>query len=185
MAVHFIHKGGWDMGIHLYTSSSEEIMIHIVHDPKDGYLLSYHKQIIKEQLNLKEFIERLVRIENFQKGFSEIQSKVERDMCVIVEALTSRSSERVKAVADWLDHRYANLIRNKKLVLMQHIYSVNVNQVEHRETISNNERSVTQQNYASNKEIHDAGFRLRHPIIPNEAFKKEITDDEVYYLTTP
>jgi hypothetical protein len=183
MAVYFISR--YSDG-YLAHCASDEIQIGIVHNPKDGYLLSYDKEIIKEQLQLKEFIERIVRIEDFQLGFSYIENKVQKDMYIVHEVLQSRDHQKIRGVGEWLDERYARIIREGKLKLMQHDYSVNIGQAgihTERETLGNKERSVTQQLECSKITVSEY-FKTKYPITLDKAYQKEITDDEVYYLTT-
>ena len=197
MAIHFIHRGGYDMGQHMYTASKEEIMVGIRHDPRNGYRLAHGGDVIKEQLGLREFIERLVRVENFNTAsHNSLETVVERDMYRIIEAITSRNSATIEHVAEWLDQRYASLILDKKLTLMQHNHSVNVGQVSHRETVSNKQRSTTQwdaekvmkhmdeqgiypQQSGVMKQMTQEDMKRQYPMTPDEAFR--VSDDEVYY----
>lgn len=60
MAIYFIQEGGYHMNTQLYTSPKDDsaIMVGIEHRIKDGYRLSYSREVIKEQLPLRGFVER-------------------------------------------------------------------------------------------------------------------------------
>jgi len=146
------------------------MMVHIIHRPEDGYLLSYDKEVIKEQLSLKDFISRIRNAEGAQR------ESLEQEMDRINFALRNRKE---REIVDWLDHRYANLIRLGKLKLMQHNYSVNAQKVEvYTESVGNSERNIKQSTHWSN------GVK-QYPMTTDEAYQKSVTDDEVYYSMTP
>lgn len=179
MAIYFIQEGGYHMNTQLYTSPKDKsaIMVCVEHHTRDGYRLSYSKEVIKEQLPLKGFIERLVPVEEFNQGSSYIENKVQKDMYIVHEALHSRNSGKIRDVGEWLDGRYAKLIREGKVKLMEHDYDINAQRVgvfTERETISNQQREILQQS---------ENMKKQYPMTPDEAFR--VSDDEVYYIMTP
>ena len=155
------------------------IMVNIHHRPEDGYFLSADKEVIKERIELKEFIIRLHEAEGDPHQPAKM-SDVEKTLYEIHKAL---ADGKVRAISDWLDHRYMSVIRNGRAVLIQHQMSMNQ---FHRETISNSERTVTQSSGWDTervmKEIDRQGFKVQ-PMTPDEAYR--VCDDEIYYLMTP
>ena len=145
--------------------SQDTIMVNIIHKPEDGYLLSYDKEVIKEQLTLDRFIERLIVTEKRNRG-GGTRSEIESEKGKIVEALRQRKD---RELCEWLDHRYSNLIRDGRLRLMEHTHSINV-------------RRVDPQSVGMMEHMKEENMRAHYPMTPDEAFR--VSDDEVYYSMT-
>jgi hypothetical protein len=160
MAVYFINSNGMHISrstIGLIDSNQYNVQVGILHGPNEGYKLSFDGEIIREQLPLNEFIVRLIEGETIDKNGPEIH----RDIQTVINALNRGKKEEIEAVARWLDHRYSNLIRNGKIILMQHTYRHSY----YSESIGSRERSIQQS----------------QPMTTDEAYQKSVTDDEVYY----
>lgn len=163
-------ESAWNDG-YIAHHTKDMIYIVIVHRPEDGYLLTADKQIIKERLELKEFLIRLMQVER------KVSSVSIRDVDnQILEIQHNLRVGKHREVAEWLDHRYARLIRNKELVLAQHSYSY-YGEIEERETISNKQRKVTQKwdQKLFHAEMEKQGLKI----------KDVVEDDDVYYMMTP
>jgi len=141
--------------------AQDMIRVRIIHRPEDGYLLSYDKEVIKEELSLTDFIERLRNIEGAQK------ESFENEMKRIEHALIGRQEQQI---SEWLDHRYARVIREKRAVLMEHTHSINV-------------RRVDPQSVGMMEHMKEENMRAHYPMTVDEAFR--VSDDEVYYSMTP
>jgi len=184
MAVRFIQEGGVD-GYMIHRADPRGIRVQILHDPRDGYRLSYDKEVIKEQLSLTEFIERLLRAEYQNVGFDP--RKIKEETRQVLVTLSSGNQMKIESIATWLDHRYANLIARKKAVLMEHTHSINamrvqsgdMSMVERRETISNRERSITQSGMG---QMQQENMHVHQPMSYEDAYR--VDDKEVYYLLT-
>lgn len=130
------------------SSTADPIRVVIVHNPKDGYPLSYDGDTITEEMSLRDFLLRLLH----KMAISEHDLLRREDE--ILTAIRTNHNSRINHITTTLDNRYASLIRNGSLVLAAHNHSMNTNfkfrlgsKGEHiatTETISNSERSVTQ-----------------------------------------
>lgn len=134
------------------------ILVRIIHRPQDGYLLSHDNQVIREQLPLKDFIQRLRKAEGAQL------KSLEEEMCDIERGLRERKE---RMISEWLDHRYSKVIKEKQAVLMEHTHSMNIRHVDHTNRLWNTEAVLKQQD--------QMGIKV----------KESVTDDEVYYIMTP
>jgi len=159
MAVYFINDGmhitGSMRGI--IDSNRYNVQVGILHDPNDGYKLSFDGERIKEQLALNEFIIRLIEGETLGQNKPMDGALLHRNIRTVIDALNDGRREKVEDVARWLDHRYSNLIRNGKIMLMEHTHSIRAMRV-------NSQPMTTEEAYEK---------------IPSK--EKGVTDDEVYY----
>ena len=167
--------------------AQDMIRVNILHRPEDGYLLSHDREVIKEQLPLTDFIQRLRHVEGAQR------ESLEQEIKRIDDALRLR---REREICDWLDRRYSKIIREKQAVLMEHTHSVNMRHVEltgqfHRETetVSSSGRSITQSKWDADRVMRHMDEMGMYPQTTDEAYEKipktgEVKDKEVYYLLT-
>jgi len=159
--------------------AQDMIRVRIIHRPEDGYLLSYDKEVIKEELPLTDFIRRLRDAEGGQK------ESFEDEMKRIDYALRERKERQI---CEWLDHRYVRVIKEKRAVLAEHTHSMQVldpNRIARMEgeTVGNTERTTTQWDRDRvMKHMNEQGYNVQQPMTPDEAFR--VSDDEVYYSMT-
>lgn len=157
--------------------SRDMIYVMVVHRPQDGYFLAANKEVIKERMELREFIIRLVKAEHPGEAIPE--QKIDNDYREIQGHLMHRKE---REIAEWLDHRYARLINSKQIVLMQHSHIPSVDGTFYdRETISNTERIKRQ--------VRDTKWdeKLFHEEMERQGLKIKdvVEDDDVYYMMTP
>jgi len=114
------------------------VQVGILHRTEDGYKLSADGQTIKEQLPLRDFVMRTMGRQPYTDR--DLDSR----MYDIIRStdLTSPefSDSRATRLAEMYDHRYSRMIRDGEIVLAEH----KMGMINHRESISNTERSVTQ-----------------------------------------
>lgn len=178
-------ESAWNDG-YIAHHAKDMIYIVIVHRPEDGYLLTADKQVIKERLELKEFLIRLMQAERKVNWISI--KDIDNQMLEIQHNL--RLGQH-REVATWLDHRYARLIRNKELILAQHHYDAEfdkafnrLGEIEERETISNKQREITQEwnQRLFQAEMERQELKIQHPMTTDESYR--VSDKDIYYSIT-
>ncbi|KKL11453.1 hypothetical protein LCGC14_2545690 [marine sediment metagenome] len=183
MAISFHHYHGID-GAMLHRAEARNIVVSILHDPKEGYILSHDRKIIKERLPLAEFMERLNQGEySSKKGQLVLTDRLTQDTRVVLAALSHGSFSRIANVERWLDHRYSHLIQNKKIILAMHTNSMGDATIESSESLGNDERTIVQRVWDTEKvldHMKQNGFIVQQSMIPDGPCR--INDEEVYYL---
>ena len=167
MAVNIIITGPID-GSMIHHADSRNIMVDITHNTHEGYRPAADGSTIRERLDLREFLMRIVKTENMDNRGHDNHRKVEGDMRQILTSLVHASHERAEDVGRWLDHRYSNLIRNGKLKLAQHMVMVREQSWNDPAVI----RHMEQQGFVAKDITH-------YPMTTDEAVR--VSDDEVYY----
>jgi len=173
-------------GYMLHNRDPRNIMVDIIHNTHEGYRPAVDGSTIRERLELREFLDRVVRTEYMDKRGHDYRQKVEEEMFQILRTLTHASHEAAERLGRDLNHRYSNLIRRGKLVMAEHTVMVReqswndpaVIKHMHRqgfvatESLGNKERVITQS---------DGSLKIaQNPMTPDECFR--VSDEEVYYV---
>ena len=155
----------------MHRADGRSVTVRIVHRPEDGYRLSHDGEVIKEQLNLQEFVQRLVDIEHKNKALTyPIHEYVDRHIREILSAL-DQGGQKLNAILNHLDEKYAHYIGIGKAVLIEHTHSINV-------------RRVDPQSHRAMEHVREENMHIYDkPMTPDEAFR--VSDDEIYYSMTP
>ena len=187
MAIHFITGGTPVDGYMLHRADPRDIRVGIVHEPKEGYLLSYDRDVIKEEMSLSEFMRRIHSADPQMRKYGN--ERLEQDIRQVLIAL-SPGSRKITDIAHWLNTRYMTLIRDNHIVLVEHNISYKSGNaaVKTLESVRSRERSMLQSELWDQKrfeeEMDKQGYKIQdQPTTPDQAYR--VSDDEVYYLLVP
>lgn len=92
-----------------------DVRVRVYHRTEDGYKLAGNGEEIKEDLPIREFLERIFRV-NGQNS----QHDVERALYEIHKTLSAVHMSAIEHIARTYDGVYSKLIRTGKLVLPEH-----------------------------------------------------------------
>lgn len=103
---------------HQHMIGRTEVRVRIHHRPEEGYPLAGNGEEIKEDLPLRELLERMYRA--YQE---DSHKKVEEVMYEVAKVLNAVDTNAIKHIERTYDVAYAKLFRTGKLVLPEHTMS--------------------------------------------------------------
>jgi hypothetical protein len=186
--------GGTVGGIAITTY--HDVRVHIRHELKEGYLPSANGDMIREEIPLREFLERI-----FKEG-REVENELYRVSKCMAGGYGYNDNE-LDRVTNTYDVMYSNLIRRGKLILPQHKIRQNmlggIDPYNDRQHLMANQsddyrRQAMMQQMVARPPHHYGGILQEDPSIKQmhkEALEKDQIkqekkkrDDDLYYLLT-
>ena len=93
MAVTIVLEGGPIDGYMIHNKDPRGVSVMVTHHPHQGYRPAADGSTIRERLELREFLDRVVRTEYMDKRGHDYRRKVEEEMFQILRILTHATHE--------------------------------------------------------------------------------------------